>query len=119
MVSKGFKCTLVFTWLVGTACAKPQTATAWKISDKVKTASGSVEGHPSALHPEVSEYLGIPYAKPPTGDLRFAAPRKFEAKGTNIIKAVQYGPDCPAPVGSSPAQQISYASVILSVAGIP
>jgi cholinesterase len=119
MASKSFKIILVLIWLVGTACAKPQTATAWKIGQIVETASGSVEGHPSTLHPEVSEYLGIPYAKPPIGDLRFAAPRKFEPKGTNTIKAAQYGPDCPAPVGSSSGQQISYASVAWTVAGIP
>jgi hypothetical protein len=110
--------TLALIWLVGTASAKSQTAVVWKVGDTVKTSSGSVEGHPSALNPEVSEYLGIPYAKPPIGDLRFVAPTKFEAKGTNVIKAAQYGPDCPAPVGSSPGQQISYASVLLTVAGI-
>ena len=117
MASKSFKISLIWTWLVATACAKPQTATTWKTGQTVKTASGSVEGHPSTLYPEVSEYLGIPYAKPPVGDLRFAAPRKFEANGTSTIKAAQYGPDCPAPVGSSPGQQISYASVVGTVAG--
>jgi hypothetical protein len=118
MESKRFKITLALTWLVGRTFATPQPSSSWTIGEIVKTTSGSVEGHPSKLHSEVSEYLGIPYAQPPTGDLRFAAPKKLEAKESNLIKAVQYGPDCPAPVGSSPGQQISYASVGWTVAGI-
>ena len=48
----------------------------------VETSSGSVAGHAATTHPEVSEYLGIPYAQPPVGDLRFAAPLKYTGSST-------------------------------------
>ena len=41
----------------------------------VRTTSGLILGQPAPARPEVSEYLGIPFAKPPVGDLRFAAPQ--------------------------------------------
>lgn len=41
------------------------------------TSSGAVRGHAARNRTEVSEYLGIPYAQPPMGQLRFAAPRMY------------------------------------------
>lgn len=38
---------------------------AFNIGDLVDTTSGRVQGKASALRPDVSEYLGIPYAEPP------------------------------------------------------
>ena len=43
----------------------------------VKTSSGAVAGHAATNYSEVSEYLGIPYAQAPMGDLRFAVPVKY------------------------------------------
>ena len=43
----------------------------------VKTSSGAIAGHAARNRTRVSEYLGIPYAKPPIGDLRFAAPQSY------------------------------------------
>ena len=54
----------------------------------VETSSGSVAGHAATLYPEVSEYLGIPYAQPPVGDLRFAAPVKYT--GSSILNGSVY-----------------------------
>src|ERR1700760_1952894 len=52
----------------------------FKVGDQVKTASGSIKGHASTWKSQVSEYLGIPYATPPVGELRFEAPQAFTSK---------------------------------------
>ncbi|KAJ5787487.1 Carboxylesterase type B [Penicillium paradoxum] len=67
------------------------------IGDAVLTSSGLIEGHAAPRKPAVSEYLGIPYASPPIGDLRFAAPVAYASDGT--IQATAYSPDCPANSG--------------------
>ncbi|KAL4894989.1 cholinesterase [Aspergillus ambiguus] len=58
------------------------------------TTSGTVRGKASTLRPGVSEYLGIPYAKAPKGDLRFAAPQPADTSST-VLEATSYGPACP------------------------
>src|ERR1700760_1968122 len=60
----------------------------WVIGQEVKTSSGTVKGHAGRLRKEVSEYVGIPYAKPPVGALRFAPPVKFT--GTGNVNASTY-----------------------------
>lgn len=57
----------------------------------VNTTSGPVKGHPSTLQPEVSEYLGIRFAQPPVGDLRFAPPQPVEAS-SSIINVNSWAP---------------------------
>jgi len=59
----------------------------WTVGQKVQTSSGPVEGH-KASNTTVSEYLGIPFAKPPIGDLRWAAPVKYTENG--IINGTNY-----------------------------
>jgi len=49
----------------------------WTVGQRVNTTSGAVLGHPATNDLEVSEYLGIPYGKAPIGELRFAAPVRF------------------------------------------
>jgi hypothetical protein len=50
----------------------------------VFTTSGPVVGHASKEFSNVSEYLGIPFAIPPTGDLRFAAPQPYRHKSVIV-----------------------------------
>ena len=47
-------------------------------SATVETSSGSIIGHPARDSPDVTEYLGVPFAQPPVGQLRFAAPQKLQ-----------------------------------------
>lgn len=54
----------------------------------VKTSSGAVTGHAARNRTEVSEYLGIPYAQPPIGVLRFAAPQTYHS--TRAFSASTY-----------------------------
>jgi hypothetical protein len=67
--------------------AKGQTQ--WKVGNAVKTTSGTVVGQASHWKPEVSEYLGIPFAKPPEGDLRWAPPQAI-TDASKVINATQY-----------------------------
>jgi para-nitrobenzyl esterase len=62
--------------------------------------TGSVEGKWVGA---TREFLGIPYAEPPIGDLRFAPPQPVAA-WSPIRAAIAYGPACPQPAGqlSSP-----------------
>ena len=50
----------------------------------VETNSGSFQGKASEIRPAVSEYLGIPFAQPPVGDLRFKAPAAVAAANGTI-----------------------------------
>lgn len=52
------------------------------VGASVQTSSGLIAGHPAPRRSEVSEYLGIPYALPPIGDLRFAAPKAYHSEGS-------------------------------------
>jgi carboxylesterase type B len=65
-------------------------AEGFKIGQTVKTTSGDLTGQPSSWKPQVSEYLGIRYAEPPVGKLRFAAPIaiKVASKALNATKYV-------------------------------
>lgn len=62
------------------------------VGQQVNTTSGIIQGHAADKTPEVSEYLGIPFAQPPLGDLRFAAPEPYRSSGT--LNASSYGLMC-------------------------
>ncbi|CAG8972004.1 hypothetical protein HYALB_00008289 [Hymenoscyphus albidus] len=65
----------------------------WTVGQEVPTTSGMVAGHAAPDVPEVSEYLGIPYAMPPVGSLRWQPPVAFS--GSNeTIDATKFGASC-------------------------
>lgn len=57
---------------------------------QVKTELGMVEGNDDGA---VHAFLGIPYAMPPVGDLRWKPPVPA-AKWTGVRKATEFGPHC-------------------------
>jgi len=64
----------------------------WVIGQTVQTDSGPVSGHPASNASQVSEYLGIPFAVPPVGDLRFAPPQKYS--GSSPINGTSFVSHC-------------------------
>src|SRR5579871_972106 len=70
--------------LLGCAMASAADATA-------KTDSGMLRGATDAQG--VSSFLGIPFAAPPVGDLRWKAPQPVEA-WSGVRDARQFGPVC-------------------------
>lgn len=65
----------------------------WTVGQTVQTSSGPVNGHAASNATQVSEYLGIPFAAPPVGNLRFAAPQKYSGNstinGTSFVRAIK------------------------------
>lgn len=82
----------------GIAFAAPQL---WTPGQPVKTTSGNVKGQPATRpgYQEVSQYVGIPFAQPPLGDLRWKAPLAY--KGDAEIDSTKWKDDCSQPVGSA------------------
>ncbi|KAN0106041.1 alpha/beta-hydrolase [Hyaloscypha variabilis] len=83
----------VLLFIIGGVLGSRTHSTSWKIGQPVNTTSGLIIGGAASNGSRVSGYFGIPYAKPPVGDLRFAPPEKFEGNGT--ITATSFGADCP------------------------
>jgi para-nitrobenzyl esterase len=64
-------------------------------ADRVKTANGTVEGV-TTTQSGIHAYLGIPFAAPPVGDLRWKPPQPV--KNWNGLRgAAQFGPRCVQP----------------------
>ncbi|GHC63536.1 carboxylesterase/lipase family protein [Neogemmobacter tilapiae] len=82
---------------------------------EVGTLSGPVVGQTVGA---VDSFLGIPYAAPPVGDLRWMAPQPVAAWETPRA-AVTYGPDCAqlpdpsdaAPTGTTPSEDCLYLNI--------
>ena len=64
-------------------------AQSFKVGQTVKTTTGDITGQSSSWKPDVSEYLGIPFAEPPIGKLRWAAPVAIKAPG-KAVNATKY-----------------------------
>lgn len=88
----------------------------------VETEAGAVTGKIESLPLGKSayEYLGIPYAVPPVGDLRFADPKPAKP-WTGIRDATSYGKACPRPSlpvpisGFEPGQVVSGCFLCLAI----
>src|SRR5499427_567186 len=73
----------------GVAAGQDQT-TERKLSPVVETKEGLVQGF---IANGVTRFLGIPYAEPPVGSLRWQPP-KDRAPWTNVLKATEFAPIC-------------------------
>ncbi|KAJ5696852.1 hypothetical protein N7536_007264 [Penicillium majusculum] len=85
----------------------PCDSPVWNVGQPVRTTSGLVVGHSATNASEVSEYVGIPYAAPPLGRLRFQPPVRYTGNGT--INATAFGPACIQPPSTPPRNNTSSA----------
>jgi para-nitrobenzyl esterase len=78
----------------------------------VRTDDGAVQGMTAGT---VNEFLGIPYAAPPTGDLRWRPPQP-PTPWWGIRDATQFAPSCPQPPSPfAPAGPMSEDCLYLNV----
>ncbi|OWP06027.1 hypothetical protein B2J93_1784 [Marssonina coronariae] len=93
-----------------TNCMDETRSMRWQsqVGRTVSTSSGEVRGHCAMNRRSVSEYLGIPYASPPVGKLRWAAPQPF--RGSTVINGSFFGHSCAANAG------VSYQAVLANAA---
>ncbi|KAL0883078.1 hypothetical protein ABMA27_016544 [Loxostege sticticalis] len=81
----------------------------------VITTTGPVRGKlVQDEHVSYYAYLGIPYAEPPKGDLRFKPPIPKQA-WTQVLNATDHGPVCPQPEGKHTRDQMSEDCLYLNV----
>lgn len=76
--------------ILSTMLLAPIMLPASSSTPQVKTRSGTVEGKDDG---KVKSFLGIPYAQPPVGDLRWKPPVPV-AKWSGVKKATEFGSHC-------------------------
>lgn len=90
----------------GPACPQPAPAN----PNEVATAAGLIKGRQEG---NVRIFLGIPFAAPPVGDLRWRAPADPGCLPPNGFEATRFGPQCPqldadgAPTGDEDCLQLN------------
>jgi cholinesterase len=95
------------------------SAQQWSIGQSVKTTSGEVKGHASSWKPAVSEYLGIPYAQPPVGNLRWAAPQALSSSSSKkSLDASKFSASCLPNTNMTPNGTITYGDFKKTLLGV-
>ena len=100
-------------WVLGLLLLRPSLILGAPAGATVQTTSGPVTGRPASNATSVTEFLGIPFAQPPIGDLRFAAPKTFNS--SKPINGTAFGFDCPnvaLPASPFPGQSSTKANII-------
>ncbi|RDK38303.1 carboxylesterase, type B [Aspergillus phoenicis ATCC 13157] len=79
---------------------------------RVDTSSGIVQGGVNSTFPNVRQFLGIPFAQPPVGSLRWMPPQELN-KSSGVIEATAMPPACPqASTTMSPFGQFAPETLI-------
>ncbi|WKT45387.1 Alpha/Beta hydrolase fold [Fusarium oxysporum f. sp. vasinfectum] len=66
----------------------------------VETNTGTFIGMYNDTYPNVRQFLRIPFAQPPVGDLRWEPPKKL-SHSSKVYDSTRFGPACPQYVSSS------------------
>ena len=105
--------------LFGACCVlgepQPSSVSAPSSSEgvNVKIKTGVFRGVTTA--DKVDKFLGIPFAQPPTGNLRFKAPVAITKASNTVRDASQFGNACPQPASSSLGAPIAEDCLFLNV----
>ena len=81
---------LSLIFAAGALCASMHGATA-RTGPKVETKEGPIQGF---INDGVAKFLGIPYAAPPVGNLRWMPPKEH-ASWSTVLQATSFGSNCP------------------------
>ncbi|CAN8102257.1 unnamed protein product [Discula destructiva] len=73
---------------------------------QVHTTSGELQGFINATAPAVRQFLGVPYAQPPLGSLRFQPPQRKNDSGP--VNAAEYAPSCMQMNSTAPSVYTEY-----------
>ena len=93
------------------------SAQQWSVGQSVKTTTGQIKGHSSSWKPDVSEYLGVPYAQAPIGDLRWAAP-KAASSSDKPFEASKFSASCLPNINMTPNGTITYGDFKKTLLGV-
>ncbi|KAL4807023.1 alpha/beta-hydrolase [Aspergillus unguis] len=82
----------------------------------VETNTGTFIGMLNDTYPNVRQFLRVPFAQPPVGDLRWLPPQKLP-RSVKKIDSTRYGPACPQFVSSSSSTWSTYepSSLVLNI----
>jgi para-nitrobenzyl esterase len=92
-----------------TKSATAQT-TACEPGTDVTTTYGPVCGIASTTAPSVNEWLGIPYAAPPVGDLRWKSPQA-PTPWKDTLDATEFGSECTTTAGTAGSENCLFVNV--------
>lgn len=74
---------------------------------RVVTENGTIEGKTSS---NLKVFKGIPYARPPVGDLRWRSPQPVQPQN-GILRAYEYGADCPQKTAGRQSEDCLFLNV--------
>lgn len=111
---------------VGSGSKTSPRQASWTVGQPVTVRSGTVRGAASRVRPEVSAYLGIPFAQPPTGQQRFMPPvavTSFSSAANStdnstVFDASDFGPDCPSNHSMWPHRKEIHLLVLVVLRGL-
>lgn len=81
----------------------------------VELTSGSFRGVSTAAPNNTDKWLGIPFAQPPVGNLRFKAPVAITHTSKIVQDASHFGDVCPQPASDTLGAPISENCLVLNV----
>ncbi|KAM3081232.1 hypothetical protein ACMFMG_005187 [Clarireedia jacksonii] len=109
----------MFILLISILVSAALAAKNGRVQVGVQTTSGKLIGHQASNASNVIEFLGIRYAQPTNGSLRFQAPVPFESYDT--YEALHYAPACPfnpaAPLPTFPNKSSTFERIYATASG--